>query len=33
MCKNAMTYNQPDTIYHQVAKKYMAVGLNIIIRV
>ena len=33
MCKNAMTYNTPDTIYHQAAKKYLALGLKIIIKV
>lgn len=32
MCKNAMTYNTADTIYHQAAKKYLALGLKIIIK-
>ena len=29
MCRNAMTYNRPDTIYYKAAKKLLHAGLKI----
>lgn len=33
MCKNAMTYNAPETVYYSIAKTMMDDGVKIIERV
>ena len=33
MCNNAMTYNSPETLYYQAAKKLLNFGLRMIQKV
>jgi hypothetical protein len=33
MCENCMTYNKPDTIYYQAARKMLDYGLKALSKV
>ena len=33
MCSNAMTYNSPETVYYQTAKRLLNLGLKMIQKV